>query len=445
MEALSALNLVLFYLPEKFCHFLSVNEISCTPKAGYYLCVLACSAVLFAITRIFLGKTASLSHSINEHQKLAKSKVAWLNFVFASVLVQVFWLSYALFFDFLNYKNFALGEGADYALPLLLSVLLVCVILFNYIKKRHFEATDISSLAKGLDATEIHPHTAKNSEKILLNIIEEMAIASRVGMPRVFIMKNENGVNAMASGENFGKDSEKIAIFVTAGAMRTFNRDEMQGVIAHEFSHAFHDDIELNIRLISVIGALGTLSFIGYEILRAFGRGRSGRNSKGSGIAIVILVGVIFWLLGLLGKVFAELIQSAISRQKEFLADASAAKYTRNPLGIKKALDKLFMIQKFNKAYHDGIGKKDFKAPKDEEKPNLNRYFSSKTRQKGSINTDEMRNFRANPLRNFANFHIKNTNARACAHMFFLPAFSGLFATHPSLQSRIKKLKEMGA
>ena len=406
--------------------------------------------MLFAITRYTLGRTASNSRSIKAHQKLAKSKVAWLNFVFVCVLVLIFWLSYALFFDFLNFKlddNSLTDQRLNLVLPFLLSMLLISVILFSYLKKRYLDETDISSLAKMLEATEIHPNTAKNSEKILLNIVEEMSIAARVQMPRVFVMKNENGVNAMASGENFGEDNEKIAIFVTAGAMKTFNRDEMQGVIGHEFSHAFHNDIELNIKLISVIGALGALSFIGYKILDVFARSRRGSSSRngGGGLAIIILVGVVFWLLGLLGKIFAELIQSAISRQKEFLADASAVQYTRNPYGLKKALDKLFMIQKFNKIYSDGIGKDDYKKDKkNENKEWLNEYFGKQPRQSGTINVSQEQNFFSNSSANIKNFKINNTSAKQCAHMFFLPGFSGLFATHPSLSDRIKKLKQIG-
>lgn len=447
MEILSTLNLSIFYLPEKFCHFLSTNSIAFTPKSGYYLCVLAICVVLFVITRYTLGRTASNSRSIKAHQKLAKSKVAWLNFVFVCVLVLIFWLSYAIFFDFLYLKlddSSKTNQKLNFMLPFFLSMLLVCVILFSYIKKRYIDETDISSLAKMLGATEIYPNTAKNSEKILLNIVEEMAIAARMQMPRVFVMKDESSVNAMASGENFGENNEKIAIFVTAGAMKTFNRDEMQGVIGHEFSHAFHNDIELNIKLISVIGALGVLSFIGYKILRIFSRSRSSGNSKGSGVAIIILVGVVFWLLGLLGKIFAELIQSAISRQKEFLADASSVAYTRNPYGLKKALDKLLMIQKFNKIYSDGIGKNDYeKNDKKESNEWLNEHFSTKTRKSGTINIAQEQNFMQNSFANIKNFKINNTSAKQCAHMFFLPAFSGLFATHPSLSDRIKKLKQI--
>ncbi|MCR4942740.1 MAG: M48 family metalloprotease, partial [Campylobacter sp.] len=297
-------------------------------------------------------------------------------------------------------------------------------------------------MAKILNADEItQVNIKKAGDKTLLNIVEEMTIASRMRMPRVFVMRNENGINAMASGENFGRDNERMAIFVTKGAMKTFNRDEMQGVIGHEFSHAFHDDIELNIKLISVISALTMISTLGAKIMSSFKdvkirRSRNTKSSRISALLFIFLFSLILFILGFIGTFFASIIQSAISRQKEFLADATSVKYTRNPNAIKNALQKLLNIQRFGRSYNDGIYYRQNQGINNNHK-NFTIFFEEVRSFIGS--DDEFLNL------NYNNFAIQNLNAKQCSHMFFLPAFSSIFATHPSLENRIKNLKDMGA
>jgi Zn-dependent protease with chaperone function len=164
-----------------------------------------------------------------------------------------------------------------------------------------------------------------------LNVVEEMAIASGVPVPTVYLLEKDKSINAFAAGFT----PADAVIGVTRGTMELLNRDELQGVIAHEFSHIFNGDMRLNIRLMGVLHGITVIAMIGYVILR----GASG-SRKGAGAAILLLGGSLV-VIGFVGVFFAKLIKSAVSRQREFLADASAVRYTRNPGGIAGALKKI--------------------------------------------------------------------------------------------------------
>ncbi len=186
-------------------------------------------------------------------------------------------------------------------------------------------------VARTLDGRPINSNTQDLNERRLLNVVEEMAIASGVPVPTVFLLEKDKSINAFAAGFT----SADAVIGVTRGTMELLNRDELQGVIAHEFSHVFNGDMRLNIRLMGVLHGITVIAMIGYIILR----GASG-SRKGSGGAILLLGGSLF-IIGYVGVFFAKLIKSAVSRQREFLADASAVRYTRNPEGIAGALKKI--------------------------------------------------------------------------------------------------------
>ncbi|MBX7165716.1 MAG: M48 family metallopeptidase [Pirellulales bacterium] len=185
----------------------------------------------------------------------------------------------------------------------------------------------------------LQPQSGGLAEQRLLNVVEEMAIASGLPVPPVYVMKDERGINAFAAG--FRPDQAVIG--VTRGCLEHLNRDELQGVIAHEFSHILNGDMRLNIRLIGVLHGILVIALVGYYVLRAVGRGGSG-DKKGATFAIaaaaLALMGV-----GYVGVFFGRLIKSAISRQREFLADASAVQFTRNPDGIAGALRKIGGLQ----------------------------------------------------------------------------------------------------
>jgi len=178
----------------------------------------------------------------------------------------------------------------------------------------------------------VKPNTTDPDERKLLNVVEEMAIASGVPMPQVYVMDEENGINAFAAGHKPGD----ATITVTRGCMKLLSRDELQGVIGHEFSHILNGDMRLNLRLMGIIFGILCLAIIGRVLLqtaRGGGRGR-GQNP-------LPLLGLVLLLIGYIGVFFGRLIQAAVSRQREFLADASSVQFTRNPGGITGALKKI--------------------------------------------------------------------------------------------------------
>jgi Zn-dependent protease with chaperone function/uncharacterized tellurite resistance protein B-like protein len=202
-------------------------------------------------------------------------------------------------------------------------------------------------LASMLGGRPILSSTSDPDERILLNVVEEMAIASGTRVPGVYLMEQEPGINAFAAGFS----SDDMVIGVTQGCLRLLNRDELQGVVAHEFSHILRGDMLLNMRLLGTVSGITLISTIGYFLLRFstvgvrhdFGGSGSRARAKGGGGlgAGIIVLGALLFGLGYLGVFFSKLIKSAIGRQREFLADASAAQFTRNPEGLAGALKKI--------------------------------------------------------------------------------------------------------
>lgn len=193
-------------------------------------------------------------------------------------------------------------------------------------------------VAQSLGGRPVEPTTSDLSERRLLNVVEEMAIASGVPVPEVWIMDEEPGINAFAAGT----DASNAVIGVTRGTLERLTRSELQGVVAHEFSHILNGDMKLNMRLMGWIFGLVMLSMLGRVMLDAFRFVRISRDSKGGGIVLVILVaGAVVWLVGSVGVLFARMLQAAISRQRDYLADASAVQFTRDPGGITGALKKI--------------------------------------------------------------------------------------------------------
>lgn len=183
--------------------------------------------------------------------------------------------------------------------------------------------------AETLGAGRVSPDTGEPELRQLLNIVEEMSIASGIPVPAVYVMDKESGINAFAAGWNIND----AVIAVTGGALRSLNRDEMQGVVAHEFSHILYGDMRLNIRLIGIIYGILIFGIIGGEILE--------KRRISSKSVVLFIAALLLTIIGYVGTFAGRLIQSAVSRQKEFLADASAVKFTRNPLGLANALKKI--------------------------------------------------------------------------------------------------------
>ncbi len=197
------------------------------------------------------------------------------------------------------------------------------------------------AVARMLGGRPLNSNTADAQERTLLNVVEEMALASGTPVPPVYII-DEGAINAFAAGYSL----DDAVIGVTRGALDTLNRDELQGVIAHEFSHILNGDMRLNIRLIGVIHGILAISMIGYIIFRSAATGarmqqQNSRRSKDSGGGPLILLGLLLIIIGYLGVFFGNLIKAAVSRQREYLADAAAVQFTRNPAGIAGALKKI--------------------------------------------------------------------------------------------------------
>ena len=198
-----------------------------------------------------------------------------------------------------------------------------------------------SVVAEDLGGRLVMPGSADFEEKRLLNIVSEMALASGMPVPQVYLLDHEEGINAFAAGT----EPSNAAIGVTRGCLQRLSREELSGVIAHEFSHIINGDMRLNMRLMGLVFGLVVISIIGrgmVQLLR-FQGGSSRRNNKEGGnvMLVLFLLGLGLLVIGGLGSFFGRLIQAAVSRQREFLADASSVQFTRNPDGIVGALKKI--------------------------------------------------------------------------------------------------------
>ncbi|MEI8018324.1 MAG: M48 family metallopeptidase [Schlesneria sp.] len=240
------------------------------------------------------------------------------------------------------------------------------------------------SVAMLLGGELIPSNTRDLTLRRLLNVVEEMAIASGVPVPPVYLLPAEKSINAFVAG--FGPGDAVIT--VSQGSLEYLSRDELQGVLAHEFSHLLNGDVRLNIRLMGLIFGIVALSIVGQYVIRFAPRsGSRDSDDNKSGMAI-FLFGLALIVLGSIGAFFGRLIQAAISRQREFLADASAVQFTRNPDGIAGALKKI-----------------------------------------GGLSSGST---------------IKNIHASEACHMFFASGFStrifAMLATHPPLDERIRAI-----
>ena len=244
-----------------------------------------------------------------------------------------------------------------------------------------------ASIAEHLGGRLIQLDTSDADERKTLNVVQEMAIASGTPVPPVYLLSEEDGINAFAAGYS----PNDAVIAVSRGCVQNLTRDELQGVIAHEFSHILNGDMRMNIRVIGVLHGILIVGIIGYFILRTFAfsghRRRSSSKDSGSPLPLLAL-GAGLMVVGFVGTFFGSWIKAALSRQREYLADASAVQFTRNPDGIAGALKKIG-------GFHSGS-------------------------------------------------RIESPNAPEASHMFFGQAvkigLSSLFGTHPPLQDRIKRI-----
>jgi Zn-dependent protease with chaperone function len=196
-----------------------------------------------------------------------------------------------------------------------------------------------SAIAEMVGGRAVDLTTTDLRERKLLNVVEEMSIASGIPMPAVYVLEEEPGLNAFAAGLT----TSDAAVAVTRGTLDKLSRDELQGVIGHEFSHILNGDMRLNVRITAIVFGILIIGLIGRGLIRAVfhGRVRSGGKKKGGEIPVILAIGLALLIIGYVGYFFGRLIQAAVSRQREFLADASAVQFTRNPGGISGALRKI--------------------------------------------------------------------------------------------------------
>ena len=206
----------------------------------------------------------------------------------------------------------------------------LAVIFLGSAYKTNELAAGGSAVATLMGGRLVNQNTTDTNERKLLNVVEEMSIAAGVPMPQVYVLENERGINAFAAGHTTGD----AAIGVTRGCIEMLTRDELQGVIGHEFSHILNGDMRLNLRLIGIIFGLLCIATIGRILLYA-------RSSNSRDKNPLPLLGIALIALGAIGVFFGRLIQAAVSRQREFLADASSVQFTRNPSGLSGALQKI--------------------------------------------------------------------------------------------------------
>jgi len=251
-------------------------------------------------------------------------------------------------------------------------VTILAVSLFNIAMLR---AGGGAAVARMVGARRVESSTKDPLERRLLNVVEEMAIAAGTRVPAVYVLDEEKGINAFAAGY----DVSSSIVAVTRGTLETLTRDELQGVIGHEFSHIVNGDMSLNIRMIGVLAGIVFLGAIGGFVMR---------NTEGRGkeAGAIFFAGLGVYIIGYIGLFFARLIKASMSRQREFLADASGVQFTRNPDGLAGALDQI--------------------------------------RASTSL--------------------VVNRHAEDCSHLFFGQAiamgFDSLFATHPPIDERIKRI-----
>ncbi|MDF4430123.1 M48 family metallopeptidase [Vibrio parahaemolyticus] len=324
------------------------------------------------------------------HQDTARQRTGLLVMLFTLAVLAITGLvsviSIGIYFYFTG-EPFTTQSIISYCLLSFVGVLLV-VSISSFIRLSELNANGGRGVAESIGGKLISTDTSNAKHRQLLNVVEEMSIASGISVPPVYVMTEEHGINAFAAGMSI----DDAVIGVTQGALDAFSRDELQGVIAHEFSHILNGDMRLNTRLIGALFGITCIAHFGHLILdnsnstRHVSRSSSDSNK---GFAVIILIAIVCLVLGWLGTLFGKMIKAAISRQREFLADASAVQFTRNDQGIAGALKKI-----------------------------------GSNVQGSTLNTkasDEM------------------------SHMMFgqskLSGFSGLFATHPPLDERIRRIE----
>ncbi|MGE4349976.1 MAG: M48 family metallopeptidase [Candidatus Berkiella sp.] len=330
-----------------------------------------------------------------EHQDKArrKSKILILYFVLA-LLIMIFAMNAAVY-GILYYTSQQvpdLRSLMNEPLWLYISLTLTIIIVSGSLFKMYALRGGGTSVANMVNARRILTDTSDFHEKRLIHIVEEMSIASGVPMPALYIMDKEMGINAFVAGIT-PKDT---VLVVTKGSLENLNREELQAVIGHEFSHIFNGDMKINIRLMAILAGILLIGNVGSIVLRGAGHssGSKRRDGKGGGgVIIILLIALVMIIFGYLGLFLGRIIKAAVSRQRELLADACSVQYTRYPQGLASAFKRMLILEQGSK--------------------------------------------------------LKSSQAEEINHLCFGEAmsftfFNSLFATHPPLDQRIKAIDPYG-
>jgi len=207
---------------------------------------------------------------------------------------------------------------------------------FNYL---NYTRAGGSYVAESVGAELVDPYTQDPKERQLINIVEEIALATSLPVPPVYILKAEE-INAFAAGTS----PQNAAITVTTGCLYALNRDELQGVLAHEFGHIYNRDMTIGMRVAAMIMGFFIVTYIGLRLLQFGSYSRRSNDQKNGGNPMVI-IGLVFLVAGAVTWFFGSILQAMVSRQREYLADACSVQYTRNPAGIAGALKKILNSQ----------------------------------------------------------------------------------------------------
>jgi len=278
-----------------------------------------------------------------ERQHKAKKKTGVLVFLFGVAVLLISLLNFLIIAAVIPFvdeeRNSSTLQDPMLAMYVVLGTFVVISLAGLYRKSQLSDGG--SSIASMMGGRLVNMASTDPDEQKLMNVVEEMAIASSVPMPEVFVMNEEKAINAFAAGYTV----HDAVIGVTDGCMRRLSRDELQGVIAHEFSHILNQDMRLNLRLVAVVFGLFVLSQLGRLMIQigfnSSGRRSSSNRDEGGGGAVIGIAGLGIMAAGGLGILMGNLIKSAVSRQREYLADSSAVQFTRNPEGLAGALKKI--------------------------------------------------------------------------------------------------------
>lgn len=294
-----------------------------------------------------------MSTNFFERQAAAKKSTLWLLIMFALATIAIVvtvTVVVAIALSAANVDNHgqtAFDNGqAPWAIAALCGFGTLLLILGgSFFKVVALRAGGGAAVAESLGGVRIYPNTHNPTERRLLNVVEEMSIASGVPVPPVYFLANEAGINAFAAGYS----PSDAVLGITRGAAEQLTREELQGVLAHEFSHILNGDMRIGIRVMGVLYGILLMGFVGQLIFRAmaYSGGNRSRSDKGSGNAtlVILLIGLALIVLGFVGTFLGNLIKAAISRQRERLADASGVQFTRNPAGLAGALKRIGALE----------------------------------------------------------------------------------------------------